>query len=151
MKTVGLSIPPEHKMGPNCGVTAVSLMTGADFDRVWFIMNQRYGKNWKGRTYPSDWDFAFAALGFQLVALDTSWPCTVGGYVYYTKTTDLRMVEISGHVFVVQADLITDQYGTHKLNDCRFRNALVKGAYICLPFTNKGKPTSALDNFLSDI
>jgi len=65
MKTLGHSGVKPSSTLPVCGVTAVAVVAGLDFLKVYDAMKKREGKrgNWKGRTRPEEIDRALKAHG----------------------------------------------------------------------------------------
>lgn len=153
MNTLAGSIHFKGASAPNCGVTAIAIMTNTHFDKVWQIMQMDRNKNWKGRTADSDRVRALHILGFEQVREHFRGRFDLECFVNYIASLKPHvkfMVFTAGHVQVVHEGKVTDQTGTHWVGDDSHRDHEVKAIFTVRPLTTK--PTnSALNAFMDSM
>jgi hypothetical protein len=122
-----MTLPPDNKVGPNCGVTCVAIAAGVTFEKAWRTLRplRRGGRGrWNGATSHSERKKALDVLGVKYKQLKDSdtYHCTLRGlYDKYLRTGKLYMVRTTGHVQMVRNGLILDQSGLHNMEGWRAR------------------------------
>lgn len=121
--TEGMSLPPDVRMGPNCGVTAVAIVAGVSFETAWSVIKSigRYRGNWKGKTTFIEREKALQALGvaYQHVGGFGSprFRPTLQSWVRDHARPGVRyMVQTTGHIQVVCNGMVADQHGVQPVS-----------------------------------
>jgi len=142
-----LALPTDATRGPNCGLTALAVVAGvtlAEATAAYVRQYPRYvGSNWKGGTR---WPYTMQAakhLGVRYVddmPLDTRWACRIEKRMTlktYVKKHDLPgkryMIRTTGHVQVVQDNMVIDQAGVRHIDEYRGAGKIVKDVLRILP------------------
>jgi hypothetical protein len=125
--TEGFALPVGSRMGPNCGVTAVAVAARVPFNLAWDACRNNKRANWKGRTSLRDRLNALRSLG---VPYEDK-----GTYVYKRQTlqTYVRrldpsaryMITTTGHVQMVEGEMVLDQHGVRHVSEFWGRRKLV--------------------------
>lgn len=147
--TQGLSLLDDQQSGPNCGVTAIAILTGQPFKRVFEVMKMVKNGNWKGRTHDQDRARAIKALGFKAWTTKTEAPHpSLWQFAIYTAERDQSyMVLVPGHAVVIRNQMVQDQNGIFPIKHYNMRNRRVDEYSILTPDTQP--ETVALDSFLN--
>lgn len=100
---------------PNCGVTAVAIVTGQSYRKVWDWFVATYGKTngWKGRTRSVQLARAMTAFGTQYKLLPARGLLVHGFAEWHTIRDRTYLVYISGHFFVLYNGIIADNTKNH--------------------------------------
>lgn len=107
----GFAVPAGDKQGPNCGVTAVSIVCGIPFDQAWTELGVNKGPQWKGWTTVMDWIRVFNSYSIKYTLLKHRRP-TLQAFVRQSASTGVRyMVRTTGHVQLVENGWVIDQAG----------------------------------------
>lgn len=113
----GMALPEGNRIGPNCGVTAIAVAAGVDFDTVWNLlkagMSPDRARKWKGGTSHSQRVAVLHMLGVRFTEIPmrrkmrlrtvAQWSMTTPGVRYMVRTT--------GHVQILRDGIILDQAG----------------------------------------
>jgi len=142
-----LALPTDATRGPNCGLTALAVVAGvtlAEATAAYVRQYPRYvGSNWKGGTR---WPYTMQAakhLGVRYVddmPLDTRWACriekrmTLKTFVKKHALPGKRyMIRTTGHVQVVQDNMVIDQGGARHIDEYFGAGKIVKDVLRILP------------------
>jgi len=142
-----LALPTDATRGPNCGLTALAVVAGvtlADATAAYIRQYPRYvGSNWKGGTR---WTYTMQAakhLGVLYVddmPLDTRYDCRIEKrmslktFVKKHAIPGKRyMIRTTGHVQVVQDNMVIDQAGVRHIDEYRGAGKIVKDVLRILP------------------
>ena len=147
--SIKLANPSDQRKGPNCGVTAVAIASGASFTRTWNLFKsiapRRYGKRWKGATYDGDYQRVLDKLGIDC----TSYRPTVlrsplhRWIAEHTKPDTVYIVVTTGHAQVVCNGTVIDQSGPKPVAEHWGRRKKVKFAlHIYNPFAAAPAPAT---------
>lgn len=124
---IGFALPEGNRTGPNCGVTAVAIVTGLPFNNIWNRIKSKYKGNWKGRTKPMDWFQVLEEQGINHeVSVVPSTPQLLFWARAYAKKDTAYMVMTTGHVQVVKNGWVIDQGGPKPVRDHWGRRKKVK-------------------------
>jgi len=134
-----LALPTDATRGPNCGLTALAVVAGvtlADATAAYIRQYPRYvGSNWKGGTR---WTYTMQAakhLGVRYVddmPLDTR--MSLKTFVKKHAIPGKRyMIRTTGHVQVVQDNMVIDQAGVRHIDEYRGAGKIVKDVLRILP------------------
>lgn len=107
----GMALPEGVPHGPNCGVTAMAVITGKPFKEMWTRMGARYSGNWRGRTNIGDLMSILDQEGIKY-DLRYSIPINLTTFVRTrAKPGVTYMVRTSGHFQTVKDGWVVDQGG----------------------------------------
>jgi len=100
---------------PNCGVTAVAIVTGQSYRKVWnwFVEKNNHSANWKGRTFAHQLPQAMAAFGTKFKPCRACGMLVHGFAEWHTAPGRVYLINISGHHFVLKDGLIADNTKNH--------------------------------------
>lgn len=119
---------------PNCGVTAVAVVSGRPFNEVFEFIKGHAGRtgNWQGRTRLVE---RLAALDAFQVPYEVVFRYQLRGQRRTRLSTLIRwldpnatyLMDVTGHSFVLRGGKIVDQYRRDwtPVSQVRFRNKLV--------------------------
>lgn len=142
-----LALPTDATRGPNCGLTALAVVAGvtlAEATAVYVRQYPRYvGSNWKGGTR---WPYTMQAakhLGVRYVddtPLDTRYACRIEKRMAlktfvkkYAMPGQRYMIRTTGHVQVVQDNMVIDQGGVRHIDEYFGAGKIVKDVLRILP------------------
>lgn len=119
---------------PNCGVTAIAIVTGQPYRKVWdwfATRNNHTTGHWKGRTFSSQYSQAMEAFGTKFKACPVG--MTVEGFVnWHTVKDRTYLINVSGHVFVLRNGVIADNTNHHGKPFIAYARRKVKKAWEIL-------------------
>lgn len=118
---------------PNCGVTAVAIVTGQPYRKVWnwFVERNDHAANWKGRTMWNQLTQAMNAFGTQFKPRPAG--ISVAGFVnWHTIPDRTYLIHISGHFFVLRNGIIADNTNRHGKSVNLYGRRKVKHAWEIL-------------------
>lgn len=139
--SIKLANPSDQRKGPNCGVTACAIASGASFTRTWNLFKavnpRRYGKRWRGGTCWSDYKKVFDRLG---VAYESGMPTGSSAPLYrwadqHTAKDTVYLIVTSGHAQIVCNGMVADQSGVKPIAEFWGRRKIVRNVLrILTPF-----------------
>ena len=107
----GMTLPEGVPFGPNCGVTAMAVITKKPFKELWRRMGERRSGNWKGRTSLPDLVKILNEEGITH-ELRTGPSVTLTTFIRRVARPGVQyMVRTSGHFQVVKDGWVVDQGG----------------------------------------
>jgi len=107
-----------HKL-PCCGITAISVFTGARFDEVWNFVKSRKRGNWKGSTYHSDQKAALKRFNRgRTVAVKVTSRKTLERFAREDARPGVAyMIRTTGHQQVLKDGIVADQRGSTHVSE----------------------------------
>ena len=120
--SIKLANPSDQRNGPNCGVTAVAIASGASFTRTWNLFRtlgeRSYNaKQWRGRTHHSDQRRVLNKLGIEWSQEWDFKPGTLSHVVNQLDQDEVYLIVTTGHVQVVCNGTVIDQRGPVPIAD----------------------------------
>ena len=139
---IELANPSDQRRGPNCGVTACAVVSGASFTLTWNLFKvvapQRYGKRWKGGTFEGDYKRVLAQLniGSAEYMPKGSRGLTLQRWMdQHTQPDTVYIVVTTGHAQAVCNGTVIDQSGPKPVAEHWGRRKKVRFAlHIYNPF-----------------
>ena len=96
-------------MKPNCGVTAVAVISGVPFETVFAFMKQGRGPAWQGMTYLRDRLAALDHFGIKYRTAVVVKKVTLRSQLPFLTDGKTYMVDVTGHSFVIRGHMFIDQ------------------------------------------
>jgi hypothetical protein len=118
---------------PNCGVTAIAVVTGQNYKTVWnwFAEHNGHSAKWKGRTRFVQLPVAMTKFGVKFKSAPIG--MTVEGFAnWHTIPDRTYLMCISGHIFVLRNGIITDNTSRHGKSVILYGRRKVKAAWEIL-------------------
>lgn len=144
-----LALPVDAHLGPNCGLTALAIVAGVTLAKATDAYIRQYprfvGHRWKGSTY---WIYTVQAakhLGVRYVddtPLDVTFDCRIRIVKRMSLKTFVKkhampghryMIRTTGHVQVLQDNMVIDQWGCRHIDKYSGAGKFVKDALRILP------------------
>lgn len=148
---VGLAPLDDQESGPNCGVTAIAILTGESFGKVYHLMGLTKRKNWKGSTYKEDRDRAIILLGYKAYTVrfeKHEAPSLAIFAKHIAKPGQAYLVLTYGHAQVVKDGYVQDQRNLILISRFYGRNKRVIEYSILTKDETFASRPSMLDQFI---
>jgi len=120
---------------PNCGITAISLVSGIEYDTVWrtFMAVNRKRKNWRGRAYNGEMTKTMNSLqihGKFYSDICEVRPIKLKEFAIVTeKDESAYIAHITWHLLAVHKGIIGDQHSIAHYSEFKGRNGYIKNVW----------------------
>ncbi len=132
-----------------CGPTAVAIITGTHFDKVWELFRMNKNANWKGGVRDSEIARVLNILGFAQHRVFQYGEYDLRTFVnYLADPSTPYLVYVPGHVVVVCEGHIYDQGGRRTIAQVPRPSTRVDKAFT---LTEASAQKSALDSFMDSM
>lgn len=126
----GLTLPPDNRIGPNCGVTAIAVIAKVPFDHVWEMcrkLSPACSKpRWRGRTTLRLLVELLKKLDVKHQVMEQSGRISLHRFTdWYAPKSKTYLVRVGNHFVVVRNGHGIDQFGLRKISDSKLRRKMV--------------------------
>lgn len=143
-----LALPEGAKMGGNCGITALAIVSGQSFTKTFHTIAQKKKGNWKGSVYESDYAGYLKLFGVKFER--TKETRTLAQFIRHNnihRDESVYIVFNRNHVMTVKGTTIIDQSGPRDMYgprdtraSGRFWNSQLMCAYKIVDVTSAEIP-----------
>lgn len=111
-----LQLPPGNRRGPNCGITALAVVSGSHYQDVWEMVKECKPSNWKGSVWDADVTRTLRRLGVRYRSRLFEQTITVREFAErYAKPGVFYLIDLADHIAVLANGVILDQRGYFSL------------------------------------